>query len=251
MLSPIDEKYKTYLDGKSVALVGPASYLTDIYLGKVIDSYDVVVRINRGVELIDKYSDHIGTRTEILYNCLIEHPDNGGKIDVAFLKDNGVEWISTIPGSEADGTCKSNKLHNMVKMRTVFKTKLNFKFHVMDFMNYGALNKKVESRANTGFAAIFDLLDHGVGTLFITGFSFYLDDFMSGYKSGCERDEQQFAIDCFNSNRHKQSPQWSFLKESLGKYHNIKVDPVLSVILDLNSLSRVEYRNAIEESGIF
>ena len=245
MPSPTDKKYKNYLLGKSVALVGPASYLTDLSLGTTIDSYDVVVRVNRGIELIDKYGDHTGRRTDILYNCLIEHPDNGGKIDIKFLKNHKVSWISTVPGSGPDGLCESNKLHGMVKVRTFLKIRMNFRCHVMDWRDYGELNKTVGCRANTGFAAIFDLLNHGVGSLFITGFSFYLDSFMSGYKNGCERDEEEFAFECFNSKRHLQATQWSYLKGALERFDNIAMDPVFRVIMGLNSLSKTEYQKAL------
>ena len=51
----INKKYQNYLSGKRVALVGPAAYLTKLNTGKYIDSFDIVVRVNRGTEVIDKY----------------------------------------------------------------------------------------------------------------------------------------------------------------------------------------------------
>ena len=74
----INKKYQNYLIGKRVALVGPAEYLSKLKNGEYIDSFDIVVRVNRGTEVIEKYQSSIGKRTDILYNCLIKSPDNGG-----------------------------------------------------------------------------------------------------------------------------------------------------------------------------
>ena len=41
---------------------------------KEIEKADVIVRINRGIELTDVYPDDLGTRTDILYTTLIESP---------------------------------------------------------------------------------------------------------------------------------------------------------------------------------
>ena len=234
----IDKKYLNYLSGKKVALVGPAEYLTKLNTGKYIDSFDVVVRINRGTEVIDKYFDSIGSRTDILYNCLIKSPDNGGDIKVKEYKKNKIKWIATTPSPYVNEASKPNELHKMVSWFTVFKLKWNFNFHIMDQKIYSLINKKVESRANTGFASIFDLLNHDISKLYITGFSFYLDNFMSGYKSGCERDEEEFAKQCFVSKRHKQEPQWRYLKEIFQKDKRIEVDKILKKILTMDKLSR-------------
>ena len=51
-----------------------------------MNSFDVVVKVNRGTEVIDKYFNSIGKRTDILYNCLIKSPDNGGDIKVKEYK---------------------------------------------------------------------------------------------------------------------------------------------------------------------
>ena len=235
----IDQKYQKYLSGKRVALVGPAAYLTKLNTGKYIDSFDIVVRVNRGTELLDKYSNSIGKRTDILYNCLIKSPDNGGDILVKDYKKNKIKWIATIPGSDVNGISKSNKLHKMVSWFTVLKLKWHFDFHIMDYRKYSLVNEKAESRSNTGFASIFDLLNHGVSKLYITGFSFYLDNFMSGYKSGCEMDDEEFARQCFMSKRHKQIPQWKYLKEIFQKDERIEVDEILKKILRMDELSRV------------
>ena len=234
----INPTYFDFLKGKRVAIVGPASYLKQLDTGPFIDNFDVVVRINRGMELINSYSYSIGQRTDILYNCLIKSPDNGGDLNIKNYHAHGVQWVSTVPGSDINGVCSSQRLHKMVSRIDVFRLKRNFKFHIMDHREYSGLNMLIESRANTGFAAIFDLLNHGVAELYVTGFSFYLDSFMDGYKKGCTRDEHEFAKQCYTSERHKQKPQWKHLKHTFSSDERLKADPVLNKILDLDELSR-------------
>jgi len=239
-----DKRYSNYLKNKRVAIIGPAHYTTTKKFkgqGKEIDNYDIVVRINRGMELISEYKDNLGTRTDVFYNCLIEHPDNGGKIDIDHLKKTNIKWISTIPNSDMSGICHDNTLHPMVNQNTVKLIKQDFNFHVMDFKPYGELNKHTKCRTNTGFAAVFDLLYHDVKCLFITGFSFYLDAFAPGYKAGCGRNEEEFARQCFISKRHNQVNQWNYARENLKNNPKVILDDVLTKILNLKTLCRDEF----------
>ena len=240
----MDKKYLKFLYSKSVALVGPAEYLTNLKLGEKIDSYDIVVRVNRGMELIDKYPDSLGRRTDIVYNCLIESLDNGGIVDIGEYKNRGVNWISTIPGSLPTGECNSSKLHKMVNPKKVKKIKENLNFHVMDYKEYGKLNKEVECRSNTGFSAIFDLLNYKVSKLYVCGFSFYLDNFISGYKDGCARNEEVFAEQCFKSKRHNQKNQWNRMKNLYKNEKRLKCDHILDYILNMEELSRDDFKKA-------
>ena len=44
----IDRKYNQYLKGKSVIIVGPAAYMLEKESSEFIESFDIVVRLNRG-----------------------------------------------------------------------------------------------------------------------------------------------------------------------------------------------------------
>ena len=85
------ESFSSFVKDKKVALVGPANYLNYFEFGKNIDNYDLVARINRGIELVDENNNSkIGSKTDILFNCLIEHEDNGGVINIRELKKNKI-----------------------------------------------------------------------------------------------------------------------------------------------------------------
>lgn len=62
----INTDLSKYLKGKRVAYVGPAPYLQNQSKGALIDSFDVVVRIQHG---IPNYEDY-GTKTDIIQSCL-------------------------------------------------------------------------------------------------------------------------------------------------------------------------------------
>ena len=99
---------------KTIALVGPAKYLEKSRMGKKIDSYDVVVRLNRGIELVDKIPWDVGTRSDILYSCLIEKPANAGTIDLEQLEKWKVKQICCPPQSDKTGISLETKYHYMV-----------------------------------------------------------------------------------------------------------------------------------------
>lgn len=63
---PTDQNLYKYLEGKKVAFVGPAPYMKGTSRGELIDSYDVVVRIQHGIPNKKDY----GTRTDIVQSCL-------------------------------------------------------------------------------------------------------------------------------------------------------------------------------------
>jgi hypothetical protein len=64
--SNTNDQLKEYLEGKTVAFVGPAPYLKGTNTGELIDSYDVVVRIQHGIPNNEDY----GSRTDIIQSCL-------------------------------------------------------------------------------------------------------------------------------------------------------------------------------------
>lgn len=241
-----NSKFKELIRNKRVALVGPANYLTLFNWGEIIDSYDVVARINRGMELIDSFPNALGSRTDVLYNCLIEKNDNGGVISLRNLKKNKVKWVCSHLHSDANGNVFKNKLHPEVKLLTILKLRYFLNLHIHEYENYSFLNSQIKCRANTGFSAIFDLLDNEAKEVFISGFSFFLDSFVKGYKKGSKRSEEEFAKECFMSKRHDQKNQWGFLKS---QQNNPKLvfDPILKEILNLKNLEQGKFLEILKK----
>ena len=238
--------FKKMIEGKSVAIVGPAKYMQGAGLGKEIDEHDVVVRINRGIELVQKFSKDIGSRTDILYSCLIEKAAHAGFLDVNSLKnEHKVDFICVPPQSDYSGVSQSTTFHYMIKKETIEKITNNFPTRLIDhnFNNY--LAKKVMCKPNTGFLSIYDVLRFNPKKFSIYGFSFYLDGFMDGCKSGIDEEknvnEQEFANMAYNSKRHVQKNMWNYCKKTLLNSDKIVLDKTLEKILKMESFSKENF----------
>ena len=80
------------LKNKRIIIVGPApepEYQKGF--GRYIDSFDYVVRVNRGWRMSKENPDIFGSRTDILYHCLDFDEESGGMIDYNFLKNLNVK----------------------------------------------------------------------------------------------------------------------------------------------------------------
>lgn len=230
-------KLKEYLKNKRVIIVGPSNSLLNKSppQGEFIDSFDVVVRINRGIDPINNFKDYIGKRTDILYNCLLENPDNGGIIDVNQLKQNNVKYLIYHPEVSYEGIA-INKIPNHVNKKTLINIENSgIKTDMIDYKKYNLVSNETKCRPNTGFIALFDLLSYDIKELYITGFTFYLDNFMDGYKD--HLDKEDFNRRNFNSKRHIQENMFQYLKKETKKNKLISPDPLLKEILKLETLN--------------
>tara|TARA_B100000424_G_scaffold271414_1_gene274018 strand:+ start:2720 stop:3451 length:732 start_codon:yes stop_codon:yes gene_type:complete len=227
---------KEFLDNKSVVIIGPASCVLKNKNGSFIDSFDVVVRVNRGVEPTDTYPEYIGQRCDLLYNCLYEHPDNGGIIDLKYFSKKGVKSIIYHPKVSFQGVATNSPPDGMAKGALNKIQNSKYSSHMIDYQFYNSISKQTKCRPNTGYIAIHHLLSYNIKTLFITGYTFYMDKFMSGYKDHVDKDE--FNDKCFHSKRHNQKNLFNHLKECRQKDSRIQCDKYLSRILELENLDK-------------
>jgi len=239
--------YQEIIKNKTVALVGPAAYMVGSSLGEEIDKHDMVVRINRGIELISDYHHDIGERTDILYSCLLEAAENAGKQSPESLKeDYKISAICTVPHSDMKGIATKTELHYMVNKKNVDKISELIPVRIIDHQFFTGVSRKINCRPNTGFIAIFDLLRFEPEQLSVYGFSFYLDGFIPKYKSGIAMTEDEFAKKCLNSKRHVQKNMWSYCKQTLRDNSRVRLDPYLGEILNLENFNKEDYqRNEI------
>ena len=238
--------YNELIKDKKVTLVGPARYMMNSGLGKKIDEDDVVIRLNRGVELTKEYSLDIGERTDVLYSCLIEKPANAGKIDVDLLEELGVKMICAPPHSDFKGISHYTQYHELVDLHKIKRISEEIPMRIVEHDFHTDLALEVSCKPNTGFLAIYDLLRFNPKKLSIYGFSFYLDGFITGCKEGVEGEqgltEEQFALKCFNSKRHNQKNMWLYAKSTLLENPTIHLDSTLEKILKMNDLNKEEWK---------
>ena len=258
-MSP-EKEYKNFLKGKRVAIVGPAKSVMFQKNGPLIDSYDVVVRIcNTEADFdLSHHGDYIGTKTDVMYNVMDSHISNLKK----WIVDNGVKYLSTTYPSQEwfFGRMKGNV--KLLRREDAFKTV------IIPPEPYFFVKKATNSRPNSGFCAIIDLLSSELKELFITGIDFYrssvegdgsgyLSEYVSGDGSGFgwhKRRGKDFLIENISRDgpdiHNPDSAFVFFKKEMFLKDPRIKVDDsFLRYLSDekyesLNNFFNKEQKNA-------
>tara|TARA_B100000287_G_scaffold429654_1_gene483400 strand:- start:3707 stop:4513 length:807 start_codon:yes stop_codon:yes gene_type:complete len=173
----IDRKFNNYLKGKSVIVVGPASYMMNQELGDFIESFDVVVRLNKGWKIEDKYKKHFGKRTDVRYHCGMEHENNGGAWDISNMIDYGVEWACIQFPKYLD------YFHNDISNFEKKNEKYKMNFHCWsDLELYMSFHHYLGTRMNLGTAAFTDLIFYDLDKLHISGITFLEGGWFEGYE---------------------------------------------------------------------
>jgi hypothetical protein len=149
---------KNLIEDKSVCLVGGSSAIIGSNLGKEIDSYDIVARVNyhwpfpKGlINKIENPTIHNGNRTDIFFHSGVLST-GGGPEEIS--KFNDLKLIVTYKHKMLDQRlldfCKKNEINFTLKFPS---TEVPF--------------------PTTGFNAIVDIIKCNTKKLYICGFDFY------------------------------------------------------------------------------
>ena len=168
------------VEGKRVAVIGPAPYLLEKGMGALIDDYDIVVRPNEIIPPRDIRCDY-GDRTDILF-C------NFGTIWMPGIKrkialDDHEEYfkklklvvacgIKTVHADTDYLSWPDERVSDLVKNFNEINS-YGLPFYWIGVKDYKILHSKVGVEYNTGIGAIMMLLQYPVRELYVTGFSFY------------------------------------------------------------------------------
>jgi len=173
---------KDTLINKRVVIVGPADYVDS---NDIINSYDIVVRINKG--LSQQSNGKNGDRTDILYHVVNQHKENGGPLNPLF---NGhTRFIYPILDYDEETTFK-----NIGTLRDYFEifydkniyNSISKNFSIIDKNNYIQMEKKMNSRPNSGVGAILDLLSFDIKEIYITGFTLFQTNYSTDYRKNVD-----------------------------------------------------------------
>ena len=212
--------YSDYLKDKKVVIVAPGGYLKGLKKGNEIDNYDIVVRLNTALTKGNYLKDDIGSKTNILYNCLSPAENNGGIID---FEKFVLDWIS----------CPYPEIYPFKNDIKYFhsKNKGKFRLHLIEFAFYKNLESKMDTRPNTGIGAILDLLQFPIKELYITGFTFLLKTgYLTEYKSFI--DTQDKLDELMKTNNHDRLKQVKYIKSILLNDKRVKMDKILIDLLN-------------------
>lgn len=161
-----DKRLSSFLKGKRIALVGPATTLMGMGMGFAIDQYDVVCRINE-VFPFGQEQDY-GSRVDIVFHACaaptIPNLTRSLKEDPFITKT-----LRFIVGVQQPRDGEDNREESLRDIGSRYKIQTH---HIgLDFWQFVA--DELRASPNSGTMAIRTLLEYDLEELLITGFDFY------------------------------------------------------------------------------
>lgn len=222
------EAYEEYLSGKSVCVVGPSSSMLDIERSSFatredqvekINSYDVIVRFNKTLPIPDTLAPFIGTRTDVLYNCMTP-VENKMLYDIPYLSKEITWMVSSMPA-------KIPALFDINRFASINNNTVNFTIPRTEY--WDVIEQELQTRPNTGVWAILDLLSCAISQLYITGVTFFKGGYMKEYKNF---NEEQALAYLEKDGHHEQPPQIKLMRRILKSDKRVSMDRFLQEIID-------------------
>lgn len=192
---------------KKVAIISHAPHIVELDQKELIESYDVVVRINVAFPIPKKIEQKTSSRCDVLYVWRKVRPRPcWNKLKEIRLKPDAIfadDW-------------DSNKYKPYAEKINIVHPDLFYK-----------LSRTIKTRVNTGLMAICDILREGPKELYITGFNFYQE---GAYYKGYVSDVRNTKLTKLKGNfaSHRQDPQLDYFKRFI--YNKVKCDDVLNRI---------------------
>lgn len=227
LIEPFD---KSIFENRRVAIVGGADSVLKEKNGKLIDEYDIVVRINKGVEVIETQKEYVGAKTDVLFHAFFDNANDPGKSPITtelWLKHNVKQIIYSNNHKVAvDG------MYNFLN----FVRKTNAKLKCME-VPQELYKKNIQAIRpywpTTGFIAINTVYNCKPKELFITGVTFFKTPHNSAYrKESIEIFQKMFKEE---PGKHNPDAEYKYVKKIYNEMKGvIKVDDTLKKILETN-----------------
>tara|TARA_B110000495_G_C22998256_1_gene588822 strand:- start:169 stop:960 length:792 start_codon:yes stop_codon:yes gene_type:complete len=209
-----DSKYREFLKGKTVVVVGPADHVND---RDKIDSHDVVVRLNKSIELVEKKPEKYGRKTNIVYCAETNCYGTTNKV-----KEHKVNFIKfTFPKIENEDLVHPLGNH-------VIKSYKDLQFDDNMLMTkkdeYLEFEKELQTRPNCGTLAIWDLLKYDIKSLYITGITFNMTSYSKDYREGSKIKADKNKGDVYANKFHNVSSMARYCKDKVITDHRVSYD---------------------------
>ncbi|MEI6891613.1 MAG: glycosyltransferase family 29 protein [Pontiella sp.] len=214
--------YANYLKNKRVVIVGPAPSIDGSMQHDLIESYDVVVRVNEALPIPKGHEEDVGTRTDVLYHCMVE--------------ERGRDFAALVDGWKLDFLCSAfpNKRWYVKDNLAFLDRKVACPYRIVPGSLWRMLFKELHSTPNTGTTAMLDLLNHDIKELYITGFTFYQGGYSKRYKDGDDENackDKMKTVVWLPELEHRQNIQLELLQGLWCADQRIRVDAPLEKIL--------------------
>ena len=217
-----EQEYLATLVSKRVIIVGPAGYLQGKNLGKWIDSFDIVVRINHAIPIL--LPEDYGSRTDVLYHILSHRgvDDANKKLvtrdEVEEWQKNGLKWLVSSHGPISERVKKMGPIIDSA-----------FPWACVHHVFATRIKQQIGQKSpNTGITAIMHLLSSKLRSLHVVGFDFYRSGVYSGY-GDVKQGEDAKAV---NDRWHNIDAQLSFMKRIALRDNRLIIDDVLKAVLN-------------------
>lgn len=177
MISNIRTFYPSRLfEGKKVAIIGAADTAFEEKNGDFIESFDLIVRINKAIHTWDPEDEaYIGKRTDILFHSFFENEySGGGPIDFDLFREFGVKYV-VHPNRDLKGT-----LAHLNFYKRHLKPEETY---LLDAQTYKRIKERIKPWTPTvGLSALASVLNSSCKELYITGFTFFKTPYAKGYR---------------------------------------------------------------------
>lgn len=217
-----DGDYARYVGGKRVAIVGPAPSTKGSGQGRMIDGYDLVVRINHALPVPEELKPDVGTRTDILYhNMWPDHPTRPPSAELIHAYADEISFLCGAYPYTPNLRKQADTFLQLSGGRVPFRTAA--------FRPAVRLQISLRGYPSAGIGAINDLLYFDIAELYITGFTFYLG-------------EELYLEDYAGTGAaaHSKAAQVRWIKQKIARDRRIRVDEVIHSLLSRENRSRSE-----------
>ncbi|WP_169927060.1 glycosyltransferase family 29 protein [Mucilaginibacter auburnensis] len=220
---------ENWFKGKRVAIVGGADSVLKEPLGAYIDGFDVVVRINKGVDIIQTQKEFSGERTDILFHSFFNRPGDKGSspITLDLWKQHNVGLILFARNFNT-GSYELNSFRHFLKINTG-----KIKFSQITEQQC-KMNKKTLAPASptTGFTAINTIFNCAPKEMYLTGITFFKTPHNNAYRDFNEDDLTRV----FNVEKdHSAELEYQFVKKLYQQHSSvIHPDKTLKTIFETN-----------------
>jgi len=160
------KKYCKILKNKRIALVGPSWHTKGMGYGKLIESCDLIVRMNLGYIIPKKLQPDLGVRTDLLFSSLSKYYFTNKHFDKKKLMKMK-KYLKCF--------CLTHHcIHKEGSRRLdIINQSVNIPIHIIERSDYKHIHNITKKKVTTGMITIYDLLKYSIKKLYIIGMSFY------------------------------------------------------------------------------
>lgn len=170
--------FQELFKGKRVVVIGAADSAYEKELGRYIDGFDFVIRINKAlITYNENQAKFIGKKTDVLIHNFHENMDDGGGGPIDWTVFDSFQ-LKYLVQSKSDFLGKRNVFNYFKKYQSESR-----EVHLLDSNTYANIKKEFGSSFPTrGLLGIYSSLISNAKEVYLTGFTFFKTPYANGYR---------------------------------------------------------------------